>query len=349
MIRKSNYENMDWLNALAAMQKPRDPESDISSQNEADVVANALESSAQIAFQLPVKEETKYEALVRASKEIADKQAMKDKMAAADEIRNKMASNGIDPVALGINVRGENGSWHAITKEEWESSSDVRYVEHIATKAAIEYEKQLKTAWEKESFRPATPANYSYDPETMKDGKIMSAAAMGDNAPRFGNTPSNAASIFDPFKLDKFAAAENEHDKSIKASKEKQKARTEEKKAQYKFEDPGVEPMKSGQIQKSGGEDRDVFVQRVPSNQVSMLDTFGQEKMSSEEIKTKLASMFSAKIPDSGEGIRKAADERKASIQRKEEKDRSWDAPSKPVSTSDIAKRLADLWMPKKP
>src|SRR3990170_1220194 len=108
-IRKSGYEAMDWVKALEAAQKPKDPSHDLGKQNEAELVNNALESTARVAFDLPVNAETKHEALLRSSKEIADKVVQEQKLAAANTIKQKVAVNGIDPVALGVKVKDDNG------------------------------------------------------------------------------------------------------------------------------------------------------------------------------------------------------------------------------------------------
>lgn len=339
---------MDWVKALEAAQKPVQKE--LSEQNEADYIENALEATASIAFGIPAKDESKKEALARASKEIADKAAHEHKFAASNEIRSKMAEAGIDPVALGINIREANGVQRPITKEEWEGASDARWVDKIATAAALEYEHQARISWEKEAMQPSRKLSSKYDPETMSAGRIMSAGgASDDTVDHRRQTPANSASIFDPFKLDRFANAENAHDKAVADKRQAAKDRIAEKKADLQPQDLGPAPMKSGTIQRSGGEDRDVFQQRAPSNKISMTDLQGTEKLTPEEIKEKLASLFT-RVGDNGEMIRAGNAERKAKIQGpKEEKDRSWEKLGKPLSTAELTKKLMDAFTCPKP
>jgi len=349
MIRKASYGNMDWVKALESQKKVASKNLD--EQNEADYVENALESTAQIAFGLPAKAENKHEALVRASKEIADKTAHDNKFAASNEIRAKLADAGIDPIALNILIREANGVQRPITKEEWEGASDARWVGQIATAAALEYEKQASSSWEKSALQPAQRLSSKYDPETMGAGRIMSAGGASDDVvDHHRQMPANSASMFDPFKLDRFAAAENAHDKAILDKREAAKARIAEKKADLAPGDLGPAPMKHGTVQRSGGEDRDVFQQRAPSNKISMTDLQGTEKLTAEEMKDKLASLFT-RIDDNGEKIRAGNIERKAQIQgKKTEKDRSWEKLEKPLSTAELSKRLMDAFTcPPKP
>ena len=341
-IRRSGYEGMDWLKALEAANKPKDPTADLGQQNESDLVNEALESTAKIAFDLPVSQESKYDALKRSSKEIADKSAVEMKMAAAKEIRDKMSNEGIDPISLGVNIREADGKQRPITKEEWEGASDVRFVEKVATQAALEYEKQAKRAWENDALKPAQQLNSKYDPMTMRDGRIMSSTAMNEETTgRKSQIPANAASMFDPFKLDRFANTETSHDKAVREKREAVKAREEEKKAALKpKEDPNTpDPMRHGQITRSGGEDSAVFQQRTPKNQLSMLDIHGTEKLSAEEMKERLEQLFT-RVEDNGQKIREANKERLDAIKGKQEKDRSWEKLDKPMSTSQLSNNL---------
>lgn len=358
MIRKASYGNMDWVKALEAAKKPVQKE--LSEQNEADYIENALEATASIAFGIPAKDESKREAMARASKEIADKAAEEHKFAASNEIRAKLSEAGIDPVALKITVREANGVQRPITKEEWEGASDARWVNKIATEAALEYEHQAKIAWENEAMQPSRKLSSKYDPETMMGGRIMSAAgASDDTVDHRRQIPANANSIFDPFKLDRFATAENAHDKAVAEKRQAAKDRIQEKKADLKPQDLGPAPMKAGAVQRSGGEDRDVFQQRAPSNKISMTDLQGTEKLTAEEMKEKLASLFT-RVDDNGEKIRAGNAERKASIQSKKEEKKSWNGEwkgntpeweklSKPTSTAELTKRLMDAFTCPKP
>ncbi len=337
---------MDWVKALEAAQKPKDPTADLGAQNEADLVANALESTASVAFNLPTNPETKNEALVRSSKEIANNIVDQRRQAGVDAIKNKIANNGIDPIALGVTVRDDQGVPRPVTKEEWEGASDARWVEKVATAAALEYEKQVKQAWQQNALKPAQYLSSTFDPQTMRDGRIMSSTGMNEETRgRPTQIPANAASIFDPFKLDRFAETETEHDRGVREKREANKAREEVKKAELnpKADPNAPAPMNHGQITRSGAEDAAVFQQRAPRNQVSMLDISGTEKLSALEIKEKLAQLFT-RVEDNGQKIRDHNEQRKVDIQGKketaEERRASWEELKPPTTTKQMAEKL---------
>jgi len=157
--------------------------------------------------------------------------------------------------------------------------------------------------------------------------------------------------MFDPFKLDRFAKTEREHDKSVASIRAGHKARVEEKKAEREEarKDLGPEPMKAGAVHRSGGEDRDVFNQRAAKNQISMTDLQGTEKLSAAEMKEKLEKLFT-RVEDNGTTIRAANEERREKIQgKKEVKDRSWEKLDKPLSTAELSRRLMDAFTCPKP
>lgn len=364
-IKRTGYEGMDWVKALEAAQKPKDPTADLGAQNEADLVNNALESTARVAFDLPTNPETKNEALVRASKEIANNAVEHQKMAAVNSIKDKVANNGIDPIALNVQMRDDQGKLRPITKEEWEGASDARWVEKVATAAALEYEKQVKRAWEQNALKPAQHLNSKFDPLTMRDGRIMSSAGANEETRgRPTQIPANAASIFDPFKLDRFAEKETEHDKGVREKREADQARKDMKKAELnRPEDPNMpEAMRHGQIVRSGAEgESTVFQQKAPKNQISMLDISGTEKLSAAEIKEKLSQLFT-RVEDNGEKIREANQKRKEDIQGKKEtaaeRRKGWEELKPPTTTKkmaenilpeDLTKKLSELFTcPKK-
>jgi hypothetical protein len=356
---------MDWVKALEAAQKPKDPTADLGAQNEADLVANALESTASVAFDLPTNPETKNEALIRASKQIANDAVEQRRLAGVNAIKTKITENGIDPIALGITMRDDQGVPRPITKEEWEGASDARWVEKVATAAALEYEKQVKQAWQQNALKPAQHLSSTYDPLTMRDGRIMSSTGMNEETRgRPTQIPANAASIFDPFKLDRFAETETSHDKGVREKREANTARAAERKADLNpKEDPNAPaPMNHSQIVRSGAEDAAVFQQRAPKNQVSMLDISGTEKLSALEIKEKLSQLFT-RVEDNGQKIRDHNQQRKIDIQGKKEtsKERraSWEELKPPTTTKkmaenllpeDLTKRLSELFTcPQKP
>lgn len=345
---------MDWVDALKARLQPRDPSADLVDQNESEIIGNALESTASVAFDMPVTAESKKEAIARASREIAERTAEDMRMAAANEIRVRLASSGICPVDMGVSVREPNGVWRPITKAEWEGASDARWVEKVATAAALEYEKRLSEAWQKDAIKPAQKLSSKFDPETMRSGRIMSATAADEETmARPSRVAANQASILDPYRIDKFATEETEHDKGVAASRQRKQDREDELKGQHRVSeaelDTRPDPMKSGHVQRAGGMDRDVFQQRVPRNQISMVDTLGEGKLTGEELKERLSSMFGGRVEDNGASIREANAKRKEEIQGKQEKDRSWEKLEKPLSTADLMKRLAESWMPPEP
>jgi hypothetical protein len=350
-IHRSSYNGLDWLGALKAANKPRDPSVDVGATPESEVLDNALESTAALAFDLPVSAESKQEALVRSSREIADAQSVQMKRAAADEIRQKLATNEIDPIALKVSVREPNGVVRAVTKEEWEGSTDARFVEKIATAAVLEVERQQKQSWQNDAMQPAQHLSSKYNPETMRDGKIMSSTAAGeDSISAPGRVPANAASLLDPNRLDNFINTENAHDASVRASRESQAKREAERQASLAPDESTLidTPMSQSQVIRAGGLDRDIFAQRVPSNRVSMKDTVGQGKLTSEELKSAMSNMFS-RIEDRGISIREANESRREEIQgKKAEKDRSWETLAKPMSTSSIVDSMLKSLMEKK-
>jgi hypothetical protein len=350
MIKKAGYSNMNWLDALAARAKPKDPQSDLGQQNEQEIIENALESTANVAFDMPIRAESKNEALRRASKEISDKQAVEDENAPANAVRAKMAAANIDPVAIGIVVMTPEGQ-RPIRKDEWERSTDARWLNQVATVAAIEHEKRLDRAWEQNAIKPQQHLDSTFSKES-RAGMVMSAkSASEDIGAGPTRMPQNASSIFDPSRLDSFASGENAHDASVAKSRQAAKEREQEKKDQYKPnpDESGPEPMKSGRVMASGSQEREVFVHRSPSNQLSMADNLG-DKLSPEELKQRLSDMFASRIPDNKASIVEANEKRREEIQgKKKEVDRSWEKPQKTISTADIQKRLTELWLPPAP
>lgn len=391
MIKRASYGNMDWLDALSARSKPKDPTRDLGQQNEADLIDNALQSTANVAFNLPVNAESKHEAVARASKDIADRNQQKQDSAAANAIRKKLADAEIDPVAMNVHIREANGKYRPLTKEEWEGATDSFFVEKIATVAAEAYEENLKHGWEDlAKNQPAQQLRSKYDPETMRDGRIMSSTGhMEDVCASPSKTPLNTNSIWDPFKLDRFSQGKTEHDIAVAKIKADNDARLAERKMDFDASmaiQSMKDPMRQGHIARAGGEDRDVFVQRTPSNQISMLDNLPATKgddgkpLPPEVLKAKLAAMFASKIPDNGASIRAQNDQRKAEISRGYMRDgqgnvvptpdgskyamdvdgnvvvgkngkpvHSWETTAPAPTTADIQKRLTELWLPPAP
>lgn len=333
MIRKGSYGSMSWVDALAARTKTIDLETELATKDEKDAAGDALQKTAAIAFGPSSEPKGPDEALRMASVEIQDKLAASMTKQAADEIKSKLAIRGIDPVALGV-----------IKKQEWEETTNLERVGNVCEKAALEYEKGLSREWEARAMSPSH-AGQRFDPETSKEGKVMSAANVADDTVQPSRVPANANSILDPNRLDALAAGINEHDESVKAAKARQEGRKAEKKEALAPKDTlePTEAMNAGRVIRAGGEDASIFVHKVPKDQISMLDDLGKPT-SQEDLRRRLGELFTSKIPDNGGMIKKAAEERKEAIQGKKEKDRSWETASKPTSTSDLAKKLMDLW-----
>jgi len=242
-----------------------------------------------------------------------------------------------------------------VTKEEWEGANDPALVEQIAKAAAIEQEKQLRQAWQKDAAKPAQGLCSVFDAKLSRGGRIMSAAAANEDiAATAGIVPANSAGILQPGRMEDFAKADNVHDQGVAAVRASQKAREADKKAQLaeSAAEAAKQPdaMKQGQVLHSGGLDSSFFAHRVPSNQVSIADTAGTGTLTQAQIKESLSKLFTTRVPDNGQSIREANKAHKEEIQGKEQKDRSWEQVQKPVSTSGLSKRLADaLWPSKTP
>ena len=350
VIRPAGYQHMTWLGALGS--RPKDQASDVAQRPESEV-KDALAETAAIAFGLPQRTEDKSDAVVRAAQEIAEQGEKTRTAMAVKSIKDKVTAAGIDPVALGVGFRMPNGQVKMVTKEEWEGANDPALVEQIAKAAAIEQEKQLRQAWQKDAAKPAQGLCSIFDAKLSRGGRIMSAAAANEDiAATAGIVPANSAGILQPGRMEDFAKADNAHDQGVAAVRASQKAREADKKAQLAEAAAEVakqpDAMKQGQVLHSGGLDSSFFAHRVPSNQVSIADTAGTGTLTQEQIKESLSKLFTTKVPDNGQSIREANKAHKEEIQGKEQKDRSWEQVQKPLSTSELSKRLADaLWPPK--
>lgn len=342
MLKKSaSYTGMSWVKALAARDKPRDPSVDLANIPEEELIkGDTLEATAALAFNTP-KTETKHDALMRASKDLYDKYEIDLKTHAIASVKEKIATNAIDPVALKI-----------VTKEQWDAVADVDSAQKIATAAAIEYERRLRHEFECNASRPQQILSSKFE-HTFKGGRIMSSTSENeDTVGSSGRTPANSNSIFDPDRIGKYAREKNLHDSAINTLRKEIVARNEQKKAELAPKETGIEPMKAGQIiaSASGNENGDAFVHRVPSNQVSMLDTMHEGKLDREQITSKLNTLFMSKFEqDSGTQIKEAAKQHKADIQVERKKDKSWEKLEKPKTVGDLQERLLNLWtMPEK-
>jgi hypothetical protein len=334
-IQKSGtgYKGLSWTEALLKYKPQETAEQRIAGQSESDAADNALETTTNILFGNQIQQQHGVNAVAEASREIQDNSAKEAIRREAEAIKSKIDNRGIDPVALGI----------VKDRAEWDSIGDPSRAESIAKEAAIAHQKMLSGKWQSEGMKPATPARMNYDPQTMRDGRVMSSSAANEETRGRGATA-------DPFKLDKIAKESNAHDDSVKSIRQhvEQQARARKEEAS-KIEVPAGQDMRSGRIAKSGAAaDSETFVHRVPSNQVSMMDTFKQPRITSEELKTKMAEMFNSKVRDQKSETIKANEQRKEAIQGKKESDRSWEQVAKPASTAELQKRLTSLWIQEK-
>lgn len=331
MATKENGTN--WMDALlSGYQKP-------SEKDESSMGPEDLEKTAALAFEAPkMKDDSRSQLIASAAKIIADQRRAEGSSASVAEIKQKLAVNEINPVALKV-----------ATQEQWDNCSDPSEAEKIAKAAAIEYKEQLKHAWQKDAFhdgqlQPSKALSSRFDPETSKGGIVMSCLAPGDDSVgRPSRVPQNAASILEPDRIDKLAVAKNEHDESVAEAKQARKDKEAERKEALLKDMKDAPPQMSGsQVMRAGGEDRDVFAHRLGGTQISIMDTLGQGKLSPEDLKTWFTENLFSKMEDKKAATKQAQDERRKAIQGEKEKDRSWDAVKKPTSTADLSKGLLD-------
>jgi len=335
-IRRDGYSSLDWTDALSKKNQ-KDPEHEVAEGSKED--DKALEQTAKIMYDLPTDKEAPKQALADASKQAADASAAAKEKQAVDAIKQKLSSHGVDPVSLGI-----------CSKEQWEAIPSAAQAEVVAKQAALKAKQRAGKEWERRAAEELGSAKKGMKPdvETSKAGRIAPTTSMTDDTSNQRTAvPANAASIFDPDRIAKMAEQPNAHDASVAASREREKSRQAEKKGWRTEQVPDdVVPMKAGQVIKAGGEDRDVGRYKAPANQVSMADDI--KGATPEEIREKLAGLFTTRIPDTAKQIKDANAERKAQIQRPPEKKEEIKV-QKPVSTKDITSKLAEMWMPQKP
>jgi hypothetical protein len=345
--QSTTYAAMDWVDALKAKKGDGEKYTPASS-NGPEVIDNVVERTMEAAFGLPTTEKTSKQTISEASQRIADRKAEEGLARQSQEIKNKLAVSGIDPSTLGLTVDGK-----PLTKEDWEKASDPVWTETVAKKAAIEFEKQSRNSWQ---ARAMQPQQYSkvFDIERPMGGRVAPGGGHVPEVPQRTEVPANAASIFDPKRLDKMASEPNAHDESVKASKarheELEHARANAAKEQFEeiARKQAANPAMryTGGIIPAGNQETSEFVHRAPSNQISISDHV--ETLSPEELKQKLSNMF-GRVADTRTDIREANQKRQEAIQGKKDKDRSWEKVSKPTSTAEIRDRLLNLWLPEKP
>lgn len=358
-IKNPNEDRLSWVDALKARLEPRDYETRYASTPESETIDGALEQTVEAVFSVPTGEETSEEAITRASKDISAEANKSAHKAMIDEIKAKLADRDdpIDPVSLGVEVKAftqDGMERRPITQEEWDNATDPRFVENVAKLAVVAYEKKRSMAWQERAMDPKAAAR-RFDPEYSKDGRIMSAPAQSDDsAPRFGSIPKNANSIWDPERIQKLSEAlMTDHDAQVEASREyyeKRSKKADAERAEKAGKSSPISQNTGSQLMRSGSAESEAFVQKVPRDQLSMLDVQSGDfkDLSQEEKKARLESIFMEKVPDAKEETRKANEERRQQIQGEKREDRSWDSVNnlKPLSTSDIQKRLIELWIP---
>lgn len=331
-IQSVGKEALSWVDALAGKTAKKTVEDQIKSSEEADP-SKALEMTSSILFGTPIKQESTADTLRRHSKDIQRKEAAQVQQDIANDVKTKLSDAGIDPVALGV-----------VKAEDWASMSDPQKTTETAKLAALAHEKMMSDKWQSEAMKPATPSKMSFDP-AMKSGRVMSSAAANEETR--GRT-SNIGR--DPFKLDQIASQANEHDDAVKQSRARVDALKEAKRKSIEENQPPTDAaLRAGSVRRSGNMESEAFVHHAPKNQVSIMDTFGEGKISPEELKVKMAELFKSKVPDSKSETKKAAEERRESIKRPKEDDKSWETVAKPTSTADLQKRLVSLWLPEEP
>lgn len=340
-MSKCEYDGMDWLDALKKVKPQQEQEAKLAAKTEdAETVESALEDTSKIVFGLP-DERTKPEVIMDASKESMDKAAQARVVNEINGLKDKLKSNGVDPVSLGV-----------VSKAEWDAMANVSKAEQLAKKAALLAEKNAKREWEERAMKELHGSKKAseYNPEFDKLGRVAPMTAKEDAVSSKQQLPKNAASIADPTRIDKLASEPTEHDKAVTSIRqEKARKEIEAAKAKYQTNIPDdFVPMKSSGVIRSGAKnDEDAGIRyKAPANQISMTDDVSGA--SPQEIKDKLEKLFMDRIADHGADIRKANEERKASISRPEPKN---EEPSKqtPTSTKDMQQRLMELWMPETP
>ena len=345
--QSTTYSSMDWVDALRAKKGDGEKYTPESS-NAPEDIENVLERTIEATFNVATTEKTSRQAISEASQQISEKKAAASLNQQSSEIKRKLADSGIDPSTLGLKVDGK-----PLTKEDWEKASDPVWTETVAKKAALEFEKQKKNAWQDRAMQPSKYSKV-FDVDRPMGGRIAPGGSHISEVPQRTEVPANAASIFDPMRLDKMASEPNAHDESVKASKarheEMENGRAKASKAEFdeiakkQAAAPAMRYM--GGVIPSGGKDSSEFVHRAPANQISISDHV--ETLSPDELKQKLSNMF-GRVADTRTDIREANQKRQEAIQGKKEKDKSWEKVAKPTTTSEIKDRLLNLWLPEKP
>lgn len=343
MIQKTaSYESMSWAQALSARDNPKDPVSDIMNISEAELIGSedTLEKTAQLAFNTP-KTETKNEALIRASIDIQNK-ILSPENKAILAIKKKLSDNEVNPVELGV-----------IKEADWANVNDVRTAEKIAVLAATKYESNLRHRFEQNANKPVSKLSSKFDPNALS-GRVTSTSSGNDDSENMpSRLPAWENSILEPDRLDKYAIAENQSDMFVASIRKNLKDREAFVKKEKEIDVTNAPAAMNGNkviASAAANENYAAFNPKTPKNQVSIFDTIGQktENLSMDEMKTKLASLFSEKLEDSGESIRNANKNRKELIQGRKEKDNSWEKVQENTTVGGIQSKLVGQWLDKK-
>lgn len=327
---QSRKEALSWVDALSGKKPIETIKDQIETADEADP-AKALEMTSSILFGTPIQKESSEQTIRRHSEDVRRREVAKVNQDLTNDVKLKLSDAGVDPVALGV-----------VKAEEWNSISDPEKATHIAKISAIKQQKKLSEEWQAEGMKPASPAKMNFDP-TMKGGRVMSSKAANEET-------RGRPATFDPFKLDELASAANEHDDSVKRSRARvDEAKEAKRKSIEENQPPEDAALREGSIRRSGGHDFESGRYRAPSNQVSILDTYGEGKIPPEELKKRMQELFASKVPDAKSETKKAVEERREAIKRPKEDDKSWEKVAKPTSTADLQKRLVSLWLPEEP
>lgn len=315
----ANKENKSgWEDALLAAYRKTPPEDEEMAMGD-----ESLKKTAALAFGMPqMKDDTRAQTVSAASKTIAARQRSEFLSSAVTEIKQKLAANEIDPVALGV-----------VSKEEWEACIEPSMAEKIAKAAVAEYKEQTKHAWQPTGEVPARKLSSTFDPLTSRGGIVMSLLTPGeDSVSKTSMVPKNAASILEPDRIDKFAAAENEHDIAVASSKQRQADRDKDRKeALLKDTSEMPEQMHGSRVLPSSGA-TDVFAHRLGNTQISIMDTIGSGTLSREEMKDWFANNFFSKVEDKKSETKLAQEERRKAIQGDRQKDKEWEAVKGPTT-----------------
>jgi nucleotide-binding universal stress UspA family protein len=341
---KNDYGGMDWLDSLKKVKPQQEQEEKLASKTEdEETVESALKDTSNIVFGLP-DERTKPEVIRDASRESMEKAASAQAAKEIAKIKEKLSTNGIDPVALGV-----------ASKAEWDTVADISKAEQLAKNAALLAVKNAKLEWEHRAVADIAKAkngetgrSMSYDPQKDKMGRIAPMTGRDDITPFNPKLPKNAASIADPKQIDKMASEPTEHDKAVMSIREdKARKQIEAAKEKYNSNIPDdFSPMKGSAVIHSGEKATEATQMKVPANQISMNDDVSGA--TPDEIREKLSKLFEERIVDRGQQIRDANADRKNSISRPETK-KEMEPPKTPTSTKDMQQRLMELWMPEKP